>query len=125
MLPPVFPLLRAAQAVTALIGTSPTRAFRHGSAPQNVAAPYVTWAVISGVPQNALDEVPRVDQLSVQVDCWSDNTGTGSAAVEQLATAVRDALEPHAHMVSGPADSRDPETMRYRITMTFDFWRSR
>lgn len=125
MLPVVFPLLSAAGAVTAIIGTNPVRAYRHGYAPQNVVAPYVTWAVISSVPQNALDEVPRVDAASVQIDCWSVNTGTGSTGIETLAKAVRDAIEPHAHMVSGPTDSRDAETGRYRISFTFDFWQSR
>lgn len=125
MLPAVFPLLSAAGAVTAIIGTNPVRAYRHGSAPQNVVAPYVTWQVISNVPQNALDEVPRVDAYSVQIDCWSVNTGTGSSGVETLAKAVRDAIEPYAHMVSGPTDSRDDETQRYRISFTFDFWTHR
>ncbi len=125
MLPAVFPLLSAAGPVTAIIGTNPVRAYKHGQAPQNVIAPYVTYASISTVPQNALDEAPRVDAFSMQVDCWSVNTGTGSAGIETLAKAVRNAIEPVAHMVSGPTDSFDAETGRYRITMTFDFWTHR
>lgn len=125
MLPAVFPLLRDAAAVTALIGTAPVRAYRHGSAPQNVAAPYVTWFLLSGEPQNVLDEVPRADRQTVQVDCWSDNAGTGSAGIDALAKAVRDAIEPHAHMTAVSGDSQDPDTRRYRISMTFDFWTDR
>lgn len=125
MLPAVFPLLRDAAAVTAIIGTSPVRAYRHGQAPQNVVAPYVTWAAISNVPQNVLDDTPCADHYSVQVDAWSENTGTGSTGIETLAKAVRDSIEPHAHMVSGPTDSFDAETQRYRVTMQFDFWTHR
>lgn len=122
MLPLVFPLLRDASAVAAIVGA---RIYRHGTAPQNVVAPYVTWFIVAGTPENALDEVPRVDRNTVQIDCWSDNTGTGSAGIEALARAVRDAIEPHQHMTGVVADGRDFETQRYRIGMQFDFWTHR
>lgn len=125
MLPLVFPLIADSVPVTTLIGTDPVRFFRHGHAPQKVQAPYCTWAVITGVPENTLDEVPRVDNFSIQVDCWSDNTGQGAVDIETLARAVRDALEPHAHMTAVVADGRDPETDRYRIGMQFSFWQDR
>lgn len=121
MLPPVYPAIKGATAVTALIG-NPPRCYRHGAAPQNVVAPYVTWAVVSGTPENNLSDPPPIDAYLVQVDCWSDNTGTGDTQVEALARAVRDALEPKADMVSLDGDTRDYETQRYRITMTFKFW---
>lgn len=122
MLPQVFPLLRDSAAVTAIIGSNPVRCYRHGSAPQGVTAPYVTWYVVTGTPENSLEALPRVDSYSVQVDCWSDNTGTGSTGVETLAEAVRDAIEPYAYMTALAVNDRDPETMRYRIGMTFTFW---
>lgn len=122
MLPRVFEIIKAASAVTALIGTSPVRCYRHGSAPQGVAAPYVTWAVVSGTPENNLGDPPPIDSYLVQVDCWTENTGGGDVQVEALAEAVRNALEPRAAMVSVDADTRDVETQRYRITMTFNFW---
>lgn len=125
MLPPVFRWLRASAAVTELLGINPTRAYRHGEAPQGVQAPYVTWSLITGTPQNVLDEAPRVDAMTVQVDCWSDNTGTGSADIDVLARAVRDALEPHGHMTVIIPNQQDPATRRYRIGMSFDFWTGR
>jgi hypothetical protein len=118
MLPAVFPLIKAATAVTALIGTNPCRCFRHGSAPQGVVAPYVTWYVVAGTPANTLDDVPRADDFSIQVDCWSDDP----VQVETLAAAVRDALELRADMTAVSVNARDPETMRYRIGLTFRFW---
>jgi hypothetical protein len=77
MFPNLFPLFKDDPAVTAIIGTNPVRAYKHGSAPQAVAGPYVTWFVVSGAPENQLSGRPPVDAYQVQVDCWSDNTGTG------------------------------------------------
>lgn len=125
MLPQVFPLLSASSAVKALIGSNPVRAYRHGVAPQNVVAPYVTWFVVTGIPENTLEDLPRVDRYEVQVDCWSENTGTGATQIETLAEAVRDAIEPDAYMTSVIANTRDEETQRYRIAMQFTFWTER
>lgn len=125
MLPAVFPLLKASSAVTALLGTNPTRAYPHGTAPQNVAGQYVTWSIVTGLPQNTIDEAPRIDAQTVQVNCWSAQAGTSSKDIEALATAVRDAIEPTNHMVAGPANGQDPETKRYFIRMDFTFWNHR
>ncbi|HKK31098.1 MAG TPA: DUF3168 domain-containing protein [Alphaproteobacteria bacterium] len=121
MLPAVFPILAGDSGVTGFIGTSPARVYRHGDAPQTVVAPYVTWFVVSGTPENELDELPKVDNYTVQVDCWSDS----DAEVEQMAAAVRDALEAEYHMTAVGPNGRDPETKRYRIGMSFTFWTSR
>lgn len=124
MLPAIFPLLDVAP-VRALVGSNPVRVYRHGSAPQKVVAPYVTWFLVTGNPENALDELPRIDRQEVQIDCWSDNTGQGAKDIETLAQAVRDAIEPHYHMTAIVADGRDPDTDRYRIGMTFTIWNHR
>lgn len=116
MLPPVFVALRDAHAVTSLIGTSPVRAYRHGSAPQNVTAPYVTWSAAGGYAENAFDGADA-DVFRIVVDCWSD----GDAQVEQLAKAVRSAIEPHAHLQGYESNERDADTQRYRIGMSFDW----
>lgn len=125
MIPPVLPILAADSVVTGIIGDDPVRFYPHGRAPQSVQAPYVSWFVISGNPQNVLDEIPRVDRLDIQVDCWSDNKGTGSQQVQELAKAVRDAIEPYAHMTGIVIDGIDPDTQRYRIGLQFTFWEDR
>lgn len=125
MLPAVFPLLSASSAVKALVGSSPVRVYRHGDAPQDVVAPYITWFVVNGTPENCLSDLPPVDHYDVQIDCWSDNTGTGSSAVETLAQAVRDAIEPSCYMTAVIADGKDFETQRYRIGMSFSFFTKR
>jgi hypothetical protein len=96
-----------------------TRIYRHGSAPQNVVRPYVTWSVGGGA-ENAFDGA-AADVFRVQVDSWSDT----DAGVEALALAVRDAMEPHAHLIAYVADERDFETQRYRISFAFDWIASR
>lgn len=116
MLPAIFPLLKNAPAVTALIGTAPVRVYRHGSAPQDVVRPYVTWSVPGGAPENTF-EGADADDFRVQVDCWSDN----DTQIETLAAAVRAALEPAAHLVAYLADERDFDTQRFRISFAFDF----
>jgi hypothetical protein len=121
MLPNVFELLAGSSDVIALIGTDPVRAYRHGDAPQNVAVPYVAWSVVSGIPENQLDGTPKIDNFSVQLDCWSE----GDEEVDDLATAVRDAIEPENYLTSISPDNRDPETMRYRISLIFTFWTHR
>lgn len=125
MLPAVFPLLSASNAVKAIIGSSPVRAYRHGDAPQNAVAPYVTWFVVSGLPENSLSDLPPVDHYDVQIDCWSDSSGVGSTTVETLAQAVRDAIEPRYHMTSVLSDGKDFETQRYRIGMSFSLFTHR
>ena len=94
MFPPVFQTLKAAQAVKDIVGTNPPRIFRHGRAPQDNTRPYVTWLVF-GTPENQLSGTPPVDRVSVQVDAWHQT----DAGVVLLAEAIRDAIEPHAHMI--------------------------
>jgi hypothetical protein len=117
MLPPIFQTLKAASAVTSLIG-NPPRVYRHGAAPQDVIKPYVTWFIVGGVPENTMSETPQIDRLPVQIDCWH----TTDSGVEVLAKAVRNAIEPEAHMIGIPIDEQEPETKLYRITLQFDWW---
>jgi hypothetical protein len=123
MLPVVFSLLAGDSDVASIVGT---KIYRHGQAPQKVngvplAPPYVTWFVASGAPANELDGTPRVDNYTVQIDCWSDS----DVEVEQLAEAVRNAIEPSHHMTAVGLNGRDPDSMRYRISLTFTFWTPR
>lgn len=120
MLPEVFPILSEDSDVIGFVGN---RIYRHGHAPQNANAPYITWFVVVGTPENCMDTTPTIDRYTIQIDCWSSHNG--STQVEQMAEAVRDAMEPHAHMTSIPVNEKDFETQRYRIGMVFDFWRHR
>lgn len=118
MLPPIYPTLSAWPAVSAIVGN---RIYPHADAPQDVAAPYVTWFMPAGAPVNTLSEAPMVDRITVQIDCWH----AMSAGVVQLASAVRDAIEPHAHITGYPINAKDAETQLYRIGLQLDWWLSR
>jgi hypothetical protein len=120
MLPPIFTWLKASNAVKAIIGNTP-RAFRHGDAPQDTTQPYVTWQLVTGVPDNVLNTVPPSDRYTVQVDCWHQT----DKGVEDLAKAVRNAIEPYAHMTGMPVNEREKETKLYRIALQFDVLQSR
>lgn len=118
MFPPIFDTLRGSGLVVSLLGDVPMRAWRHGNQPQGEARPYLTWHIVSGVPENTLSELPCADRVTVQLDCWSaDDT-----AVETLATAVRDALEPYAHMTGVIQNDWEPQTKLFRVGLQFDWW---
>jgi hypothetical protein len=53
MLPDIFALL-ATPAVQALVGN---RIYRHGDAPPDVQAPYITWFVLFGDPENGFSGI--------------------------------------------------------------------
>lgn len=122
MFPPIHTILSQDSEVSALaVGGI----WRHGDAPKGVTAPYVTWFLVVGVPENNLSDGPGIDGDVIQLDCWSENNGTGDEGVETLAVAVRDAIENHAHIEAYTDDGRDPETKRFRISMQAKFWVSR
>jgi hypothetical protein len=115
MMPPVHQTLSSASDVSAIVGD---RIYRHGRAPQTVDRPYVTWSLASGVPENELSDVPGIDRQTVQVDCWAP----GDRDCVALAVAVRDAIEPHAHLIATPANEREQGTNLYRIGFQFDWF---
>jgi len=116
MLPNVYDTLHDDATVAGLVST---RIYRHGSAPQTVTAPYITWSVAGGAPENGFAGA-CADFFRVQGDSWAGGTD-GDAAVDTLASAVRAAMEPRAHCVAYVADERDFETQKYRISMAFDW----
>lgn len=118
MLPPVYALLTGDPAVAALAGD---RVYAHGDAPQEVAAPYVTWQQIASVPEIDLSSVPDIDRATLQVNCL-DATGAGCQA---LAQAVRAALETKGHVTNVPVDMRDQETRLYWIALEMDWFFNR
>ena len=121
MIPPVFTLLNASSAVKALLGSSPLRVYPWGEAPQTTAKPYATYIVFNGQPENTHGDTPDMDALSTQVDIWA----TSCSSCLSVAEAVRDALEPYAHMTSFSSSAPDEETALFRQRMDFDFFDER
>jgi hypothetical protein len=118
MYPPVYPLLVVDSVVAAYLGT---RIYPHGRAPQRVIAPYLTYDVLGGAPENTLDGTPLVDSYVTRVRVWSDQDA-GATDVYALGEAVRDCLEAAAHMEGVPMTGRDEETLRHYIELQFRFW---
>ena len=112
MQPPIFPVCAADPAVTALLGTGPTRLYPWGEAPQGVALPYAVWRIIpGGSPENTLDSAPDIDRWPLQIDVYA-TTGSAATAVTK---ALRDAIEPHAHIVRWGDQDTDPDTRNKHI----------
>lgn len=115
MIPPVYALLAASSAVTAIVAD---RIGGSGELMPNETRPYVTWQCVSGYGEATLD-IGRApdDRVTVQVDCWHASEKGRRA----LADAVRTALESDSVFSGLIADEKDAETGLYRLGMTFDF----
>ena len=118
MLPNVYQTLTGNVTVVGIVAT---RIYRHGSAPQDVVKPYITWSLSSGVPQDVLNAAPCHDKDTVQIDCWSET----DSGIETLAYAVRAALDNQLISNRIIIDSRETDTKLYRISIEADFIQSR
>jgi len=115
MLPPVYRDLKNSTRVVEIVAD---RIFRRGVVALPQSGPYLTWFLVTGVPENTLSETPAVDRMTVQIDVWAPT----DKQCEVLATAVRDALEDKAHMTGMPIDGRDPDTKLWRLALEFDYF---
>jgi hypothetical protein len=118
MFPPIFTTCSASPVVTAVLGSSPTRIYPFGEAPQNVAKPYAVWQTLSGSPENYLGRLPDIDLYIMQIDVYAATVTLAREAAE----AIRDAVEPVAHVTSWNGEFRDSETNNYRVSFTVDWW---
>lgn len=121
ILPPVFETLKANPAVRAALGENPLRIWRI-TVPETMHQPltqdYVTWFLLTSAPINNLSDLPPADRQTVQVDCWSPT----DKGVADLATLVRDTLEPVVHMTAINIHDREIDTRLWRISLQFDWW---
>lgn len=118
MYAPIFATCSASTAVKALIGSSPVRLYPFGFAPQAVVLPYVVWQTITGRPENFINQTPDIDKFSIQVDVYA-LTETSARAV---AKALRDVIEPVAHITSWRGESTDPDTLHKRFSFDVDWF---
>ena len=121
MTPDVFSILFADADSRALFGSSPMRVYAHDEVPQGVVRPYAAWSMISGVPANYLGQLPDMDDARVQIDVYADTQATAKTAAE----AIRDAIEPYAHMVGSASRPRDSTTRSFGFMLDFEFFTSR
>lgn len=112
MYPPIYTVCKADAGVTAQLGSPEPRLYAFGEAPQDDALPYAVWRIPTGAPENYINQVPDIDNWTVQVDVYA---ARGSQAID-AAEALRDAIEPHAHIVRWGAQDTDPDTGNRHIS---------
>lgn len=113
MFPPVFKTLDVATITTIV----EDRIGRHGEVAQTERRPYITWSIVVGDPHDHLSGAPPSDFTTVDINCWHA-TDRGA---EQLALAVRAALDANLICNRVRVDRRDPDTRLYRIGLEADF----
>lgn len=121
MNPQLFEILSNDAAVTDLLGTNPVRIFPWGRAPQKVEKPYAVYSVYNANPENYLDSVPDIYNKGTQINVYANS----SKSLEDCFIAIRDSLEPSAHMTSYTTPDQDSETNLFSCRMEFDFWEAR
>ena len=121
MYPSIFATCSVVAGVTAVLGTNPVRLYPFGTAVQAGSKPYAVWQVIGGGPENDINQTPDVDLYAIQFDAYA----TTASAARDVAEALRDAIEPSAHVVSWRGEEKDTETNLYRYSFDVDWWEHR
>ena len=104
---PIFKLARADPAVRALLESNNIlRVWKFGQAPEQPEAPYVTWQTIAGDSNSSLDSRPVSDRVIIQIDVYA----TDEDVVEQVAEAIRYAIELDCYVVRYGEADKDPVT---------------
>lgn len=121
MNPELFPILDNSIPVKLLLGTNPLRVYPWNRAPQSPRYPYVTYGLYNGVPENYLDTVPDIDNKGTQVNVYAKT----AESCEDCYNAIRNAIEPNAHMTGFSSPDLDPDTNLFIARLEFDFWETR
>jgi hypothetical protein len=121
MTPAIFAIVFASTECKALLGSAPMRFYGFDEAVQGVAKPYAVWQMPTSVPANYLGQLPDADDARVQVDVYADTQDDA----EGTALAIRDAIEPHAHMLNASKRPRDATTRNYGFMLEFEFFTGR
>ncbi|SDI77626.1 Protein of unknown function [Pseudomonas flavescens] len=117
MYPPIFETAIASDAVLATLGSSPTRLYTFGDVPEGVIHPYAVWQTIGGAPKNYLDGRPDIDLFTLRVRVYGDTIDS----IRQVAAALRDAIEPQAHITRWRSERKDTETGYYCLSFDLDW----
>lgn len=123
MFAPVYRTINTA-AVRDIVGDTP-RIFSSGSAPQGVAAPYITWFLVAGSPYDHLSGAPGADNDSIQIDCWAGPSDDQEIVCVTLARTVRQALDAAGEANRIIINTRESDTKLFRIGLQVDFIHNR
>jgi len=116
MLPPLMQVLAASSAVEQIFGDDAARVYAN-EAPPEVDRPYAVFSTIYGTPENELGDSPGVDSWGVQIDVY----GARISEVRDGAQAIRDAIEPHAYVVSWRGEGRDKVTRDHSFSFDIEW----
>ncbi|WP_198077804.1 tail completion protein gp17 [Acinetobacter calcoaceticus] len=104
---PIFKLARADPEVKALLESNGIlRVWKFGRAPDEPQTPYVTWQTITGDSNSNLDSRPVSDNAIIQIDVYA----TDDDVVDQVAKAIRFAIELDCYVVRYGEADKDPVT---------------
>lgn len=104
---PIFQLAKADPVVTGFLEKDDIlRVWKFGSAPDDAEAPYVTWQTITGDSNSSLDGRPVSDNVIIQIDVYA----TDEDVVDQVAKAIRFAIELDCYVVRYGEADKDPVT---------------
>lgn len=103
MYPPIFSTLAGSSTVNSLLGQASPRIYPVGQAPQGSESPYVVHQLVTGSPENYLGNLPDLDSYTVQFDVYAATVGDA----RRVALAVRDVIEPLAHVARWGGETRD------------------
>jgi hypothetical protein len=121
MFPPVFQVCAANAGVQAALGNNPVRLFPAFDEQRFTDRPYAIFQITGGSPENYISNVPDIDSWSVQFDVYAPTLDGARGAAQ----ALRDAIEPVAHISFWGGEIREPDTTLYRYLFTVDWWHSR
>lgn len=107
----VFSMLNDASLHSSFLLGVPVRAYPFGDAPPNTPRPYLTFQLVSGIPDNCLDDPPDMDNERVQFSLWADNLDS----LDLVAKTLRARLQQFGYVNSYADMGRDTETRRYGI----------
>lgn len=121
MYPDLFAYAVASPAVVAVLGSSPTRFWPFGVAPQDETRPYAVHQLVYGSPENTLSCTPETDSFGIQIDAYARSVSEARA----VAAALRDAMEPHGYITAWNGEFWEPGTGLYRVGFTVEFMTER
>lgn len=121
MISNLFEILYADTTCRTVFGYPTMRVFPWGRAPDKVQKPYAVYTTINGTPENYLDTTPDIDNIGTQVNIYADTSSSLASAFN----AIREAVEPYAHMTNFATPDLDADTNLYSARMEFDFWKNR
>ena len=116
----VLAVLKAAPAVTAIVGAGTDARISPLMRAQAIQVPAVTLQRIALAPVNGLRGHMGLDDVRVQLDCYADSY----AGARTLANACRNALQAAGHQMQSEFDNFEPDVSPelYRITQDFQVW---